>query len=556
MKCIKCNEIIEDGAPFCKHCGMDQNKVQKNVGKNKKLLITILITVVLLVASSFVIYKTGFIIELSYKNELNKNNYEMVQEEYINYLARVGNDDKIDRVNFKKFTSLVEKAIKNDTSFEDAMTLVDELNKNTSFKESLVFKDDLNNMSGYLYNQVNEGADISSNDPVFDWLKEYSDLLDKKYFSDVQALFNSKKAYTTGLKKLEGKKYLSALENFDEVIEADINSMIISEQLIEAKAGLIESEINEATQLIGDRNYIDALVNLNESFATNKRCDVDNTQIKTLIDSTILEAETEFSNKITSLQSENQYKQAYTYAHDIKLSMKSISNDNKFDMNTIYNNSLELYVSDVEKTINVNLDNKNFEDAVVLFNELDELNKGDAIKATIRNAIVTEKNRLLGKTSSKYDEYSKTYTYVPKGYSTRYINVSWNSHVIPRIIGNDLLLFAVDLGFHASDWVFFDDIYIVADGESYTIEMDYGDRDTQVIGGGNISEWSIQTLSYSVGHEEHFEIFKKIANSDTSKIKFSGSGYREYTISSSEKQNLRLFISIIELAQLENDLKY
>jgi len=156
------------------------------------------------------------------------------------------------------------------------------------------------------------------------------------------------------------------------------------------------------------------------------------------------------------------------------------------------------------------------------------------------------KKELLSMTTHYYDDMSNTTIIVPKGYSTRYINVNWSINLEPRLIVSssnklELALLGINAGFKRSDWIFFDTITFKVDGTKFTWDTDYSDKKTQVVGGGQIAEWTVK--SDLVSHDLVGQM-TMIANSKSAKMRFSGEGYIDHVVTTSEKNNLKILLEL------------
>lgn len=190
----------------------------------------------------------------------------------------------------------------------------------------------------------------------------------------------------------------------------------------------------------------------------------------------------------------------------------------------------------------------------------------EKIKTDIELVKAAEKEEFIDNIKSKisiiYDDVDDDYTIVPKGYSARYINTGWKIHAEPRIIVNKSSnILAYNFGFSNDDWVFFEKIKFSSGDDKYKLDVDYFDRDSQVIGGGNISEWVFLIHSDLFG-----ELVKKVVNFDSLielvdknidneiTIRFSGTGYLDFVLSQAEKQNLVDFYKLANLLDEDSTL--
>lgn len=191
-------------------------------------------------------------------------------------------------------------------------------------------------------------------------------------------------------------------------------------------------------------------------------------------------------------------------------------------------------------------------------------------KAENEKAIELEKQRkearkqeLLARTTANYDDMTKETIIVPKGYSTRYVNIDWDMNIYPEIIidSSGKASFVVCAGFKQEDWIFFENILFDADGYQFTWDISgLHDTNTEVFWGG-IAEWTIKFAvsdesaklieKYSdylsdsnKGSNELVEQMTKLCYANTAKMRFNGQGYRDHILTDGEKANLRTFIEL------------
>lgn len=177
-----------------------------------------------------------------------------------------------------------------------------------------------------------------------------------------------------------------------------------------------------------------------------------------------------------------------------------------------------------------------------LYNKLQD--KIKSYKEQKLNALKKRKDELLTKVAYKYDEIDDLITIVPKGLSTRYININEYLNITPRIhISNNVVNLLIVAGFAQDDWVFFDEVSFLVDNQRFSWNVDYGDRFTDV-GWGDISEWYF-ALAYE--NSNLINQITKIVNSDSATMRFSGEGYRDHIITKKEKKDLKTLLELYSL---------
>lgn len=191
---------------------------------------------------------------------------------------------------------------------------------------------------------------------------------------------------------------------------------------------------------------------------------------------------------------------------------------------------------------------------LVIPGEKSVIDKRVEYKQKMMTYSVQRKKELLAQTTSKFDDMRDSTIIVPPGFSTRYINVNYNYSILPRMMvsgGSALLTF--ELGFNDDDWVFFERITFNADGDIWDRDISFSDRQTQVIGGGNIAEWTVIPVG-KYFDEKFKEEAMKLANAKDAKIRFSGEGYRDHTLNEKEKLYIKNFIELLEIYENESSL--
>lgn len=193
------------------------------------------------------------------------------------------------------------------------------------------------------------------------------------------------------------------------------------------------------------------------------------------------------------------------------------------------------------------LGKRDYDNAVKTIDEALKYLPGDKTLLQKKNDYQEQKKKrkkeLLSMTTHYYDDMADSTTIVPKGYSTRYINVSWSINLEPRleVSKSGLALFVAYAGFNRSDWIFFDTITFNVDGTKFTWDTDYSDKKTQVLGGGEIAEWTIRD---SLTNPDLIRQMTMIANSKSAKMRFSGEGYIDHVVTTSEKNNIKILLEL------------
>ncbi|MDD4564252.1 MAG: zinc ribbon domain-containing protein [Eubacteriales bacterium] len=185
--------------------------------------------------------------------------------------------------------------------------------------------------------------------------------------------------------------------------------------------------------------------------------------------------------------------------------------------------------------------------------------KHDEYFDTYKQAAITE---LKSKISVVYDDINRNYIIVPKGISTRYVNIGYNRNIEPRIILSGTSTFAIVTGFQQDDWIFTENIKIDCDGTQYDYDVAYEDRNTQVIFGGGIAEWvvlmhddtgmdELADMTEATAFTDLSPLINSIRNSSSVRIRFTGEGYKDVTIPYNQCQEVGILWDVFKL--LEQD---
>lgn len=167
-------------------------------------------------------------------------------------------------------------------------------------------------------------------------------------------------------------------------------------------------------------------------------------------------------------------------------------------------------------------------------NELESLKEG---------AVKEELQEIKTRLTVTYDDVAKKYTIVPKGYSTKYNNISATTNIELRLAVDDRPILMMITGFVNSDWIFMERITFACDDFREEVELEYFDRGSKVIWGGGVAEWYIFAHNDSEIQTSQIrnleEIITQIIASDKATIRFSGESYVDHLITAKEKQTIQ-----------------
>lgn len=150
-----------------------------------------------------------------------------------------------------------------------------------------------------------------------------------------------------------------------------------------------------------------------------------------------------------------------------------------------------------------------------------------------------ERDRKLASFRKETDKVEQVTWYMPYAYP-QYANT--RSYVLPYLgVSEYSMWLRLQYHYTGSDWIFFDTITIVVDGQRYDYIYDYFDvkRDNS---GGSVWEW----IDVSPTDEE-IEMLKAMGNSEETIIRFQGDTYHyDLTLSDSDKKAINSVLEAYE----------
>ncbi|MED9970658.1 MAG: hypothetical protein UFA98_11765 [Ruminococcus sp.] len=159
----------------------------------------------------------------------------------------------------------------------------------------------------------------------------------------------------------------------------------------------------------------------------------------------------------------------------------------------------------------------------------------DKFQSTQKDAKKKNMNNALSKLKKKTDDFRDITWYEPKT-RPEYINV--RSYVLPYIgitgsldDGESTTVLYLVIDYYGDDWIFYDTIYINADGKKYSKTIYSTERDNAK---GKVWEFYNESAS-----ESDCEWLNAIANSKNAVIRFSGKYHYDLTISDSDREAIK-----------------
>ncbi|MFW6016035.1 MAG: hypothetical protein ACOCRK_06320 [bacterium] len=444
-------------------------------------------------------------------------------------VLRYNENKKIDKV--MKYVK-VEKFINAKDSM-DGIT-----NENTIKRLKNKFKNELISLTDEYINEEIKASEFE------DKVRGYLDI-DKEYIEEML----NRNATDLVDKYIETNKNIDIIQNYiDSLDDCNIDVSEVEDKTDKYKKS--RSNFLKAKEYYDEEKYLSSLTSLEKVIEEDKMYSDDAEKLKEKCITNMLP---QYEDKVKKLNKEGESDTAYE--HLIKIE-KYYTENTKFK--ELLNKQIILYKDKVLKDAEEDANNKEFDAAINKIQNLikkfpdEETNlqelyinyKQDKNKylqekmTTLDKEIVEIENKL----NVSYDDMNSTTTIVPKGQSTRYINIDWNRNIDIRITRGDsdlVMNMTVVFGFRRGDWIFMDNIKFNVDGDRYNWKIDYFERKTD-ISGGNIAEWyGRNSLSYPNIINE----LEKIATSEKTKIRFSGDGYIDKIIPQRDKDNIKLMLN-------------
>lgn len=383
------------------------------------------------------------------------------------------------------------KAIK-DENTQEAIKIFNELENDKHIEK---IEDYLKKEAGtikdkYLSNSISYDEAINKLNIIKDINVINGEVLKNKKF--IEGLNNSRIAYENTVKCFESNKFKDAIIEANDVIREDENYNSAIEYKNNAMEKLENEVIIKSKELASKNDFIGALNILedNKNYIKNKES----------IDELLEEYKKHVSVEIINLAVDKAESGDFDEALDILKTNSSYS----------ANNNIQEKINEIEK-------------------KKREYNK---------NVILDIKKRI----TINYDDVEKEYKIAPKGYSTRYVNISTTINIEPRMTFGNSPIFILNIGFQQSDWIFFETAIFSIDGTRTEWNINYFDKGSQV--GNGIAEWyPVVHSELLAGYNDRAKNLKplmdSIIGSQNATIRFQGHGYRDHKITNNEKQTLK-----------------
>lgn len=517
MLCPKCRKELEDGSAFCRFCGnrldgeqeptvdigqnqtIPANNVTSIKKKSLKKIAIIAIVVAMIIAGCGGIY-------FYWNDPINVLSREL----------KSGN-------------------------YPTAALIYEENSSDSSFKIRATEK-----MQRHIEELI---ADYQKGDTNFETVdsacKELGDIIDKESSATIRELQKSKDAYTQGVEAIAKKDYKKAIDDLGKVIESDTENFSKVEGLVaQAKTAYCEDIMAKVEASENTLSAYKELKSVDDRYATEDLM-AKRDEIKTVLQAEIEKTAKDFFDK-------EQYTELNQYIAKIKTVDAAVIPSS---VNTILKNAETAYVDGKLALAEEKAGAGNYDEAISILEgakkEFGTTKFDTKIKEYNHTKNAAKLKELKGKITYKYDDMDKDYVVVPAGLSTRYLNLSYNRFLDVRLIVDPTnstipATFVLTVGFEQDDWIFMDKVTFDCDGKQFKWDVTYSDRETQVLGGGTISEWvsrlDSEPFSLLSGIDSRIDnmqpLIDAMRGASKVKVRFSGDGYRDVTISNSHIQQV------------------
>lgn len=329
------------------------------------------------------------------------------------------------------------------------------------------------------------------------------------YYDMFYNLLVSKEAYKKGIKLSKSYYTLQeAINSFKQVIKEDINYDSALENIANLKIKYKDNALSEADKLLQDGEEKKAYELLQQS--------------KKVIgnDSEINEQMQNIKNKICD---------------------KAVNEANKLVENKQYRKAIKRLKEDINYDVNSKL--------AALTNEI----KYKYLKVYNKERIMDFKNIV----NVYYNDSNNNYYISTKPDNPEYINISRDKNVEAVVVKGPLTAFSLRVGFIQDKWLFFNRVIFDCDGKRTEWSIDYSDKKTQLLYGGEVAEW--YTSAYiDIDDEINYigkikgidDLMEDIKNSKSVTVYFSGDGTKDHLMTEDEKSDI---INLWELFNILNE---
>jgi len=363
----------------------------------------------------------------------------------------------------------------------------------------------------------------------------------REFDTEILSISRSRKAYKSGDICLENGDYRKAVDNFSQVTKEDILNYTKAQDCKNNAQDMIYEEIqSQANELLADGKTLEAFALYadldpsyqSDTFRNDRKERQENFQHLVL-------------QEIESMVSQEQYREILIY---LMITPADLIND---AVEQIKNRSIEEVFALAEEQAR----SGDIQDAILTLTDDNGKALDTKFSTTLselnRQMSVERLQNMKADITIQYDKIDKEYNIVPKGLSTKYIDIGYNRNIEPWIVvdDNQNVLFTFFLGFRQSDWLFIDKIVIDCDKSQHTLYVDFWDRITD-ISGGSIAEiapyghFNVDLSKY--GLESYDDprlidlepIVEDMITADNVTIRFKGEGYKDVTVPSSHLKQL------------------
>ena len=353
---------------------------------------------------------------------------------------------------------------------------------------------------------------------------------------DVQT---SRKSYEDAENALKKENFGSAISGFQKVIEDDKQNYASAQDKISETAEVwCQSAINEANTSLAKNDAVQAYIQL-----TDVSKEFRNDQLNNLLKDTTAKAQESVATQLQEKIGSNEYKDAFIATKSIP---EELVNDKITNLKAEASNGL---LEQAEQKASAG----DYKAAIALLTDGENSLDGSFERVISDYQKKQDEKTLLslkGYFTIKYDSIDKKYNIVPKGLSTKSIEIGYNRNIEPWIkVQNGSPSFMLYMGFRQDDWIFMKEIIIDCDGKQFKLDVDYWDRITD-ISWGSIAEAAPflhvekDILGYLSNDSRAIDaepIITAMKTAEKVSVRFRGDGYKDVTIPKSQVEQLNGF---------------
>lgn len=361
----------------------------------------------------------------------------------------------------------------------------------------------------------------------------------------------SKEAYQSAQDLDAQGKYIEAIDTYRKVIEDDTENFTKAQGAIEkAKDAYSQDILQQVDALLSDGDALSAyelIGDISEDYGNEKLL----SEKTAILDSAIQQACSKAEESIASHDSRAAYQLICYFTDDVITQSP--------DLTALYDKIIIGLAAEAEEK----KAQGDFTGAIALLTDSDGNAVDKSFSSVIYQCRKLETKQVLAEAKKyftiKYDDIDKKYNIVPKGLSTKYINIDYSRNIEPWVIAySDHASFLLYLGFRQDDWIFMKTITVDCDGFQYRLDVNYWDRITD-ISGGTVAESAMfmhSTSEFKIDDRlvDLESMISSMVTADTVTIRFRGDDYKDVTIPKEHLVQLGVFWKVYQILEKDPSL--